>query len=162
ALLAVYLAQSGSRLATSWWCVAAIACGLGVLTKGPVAIVLTLIPLWTQRRLVASAPISWRAWLGFFAIVIAINLPWYAAVCYQRPEFMYYFLWQHNVERFADPFDHIRPVWFYVPILLFGLLPTILLAWPCGRFLTSTNAAETNQRCPALGYLLLAGTWCVF
>jgi 4-amino-4-deoxy-L-arabinose transferase-like glycosyltransferase len=124
--------------------------------------VLVLIPLWTQRRLVEAAPIRWRAWLGFFAIVLAVNLPWYAAVCWQRPEFVRYFLWQHNVERFVEPFDHIRPVWFYVPILLFGLLPITVLAWPLGRFLTSTKAGDINQRCPAMGYLLLAGLWCIF
>jgi 4-amino-4-deoxy-L-arabinose transferase-like glycosyltransferase len=178
AILAAYLAQgkqparsasdgvsyAGSPVAwaSGWWCVAAPACALGVLTKGPIALVLVMMPLWTQRWLVASAPIGWRAWLAFYAIILAINLPWYAAVCWQRPEFVRYFLWQHNVERFVEPFDHIRPVWFYVPILLFGLLPTVLLAWPLGRFLTSTRTADMNRRCPAMGYLLLAGAWCVF
>lgn len=155
------LAPHPSSLAIGWWCVAALACGLGVLTKGPVALVLVLMPLWIQRRLVSSAPISWRAWCTLFGIIFVVNLPWYAAVCWQRPEFAQYFLWQHNVERFVEPFDHIRPVWFYVPIVLFGLLPTSLLAWPLTRFLISTNPAETNSRCPALGYFLLTGLWCV-
>lgn len=145
-----------------WFITAAIACGLGVLTKGPVALVLVLIPIWTNRWLSPGERIPWRAWLGFFAIIAAMNLPWYAAVCWQRPEFAAYFLWQHNVERFVDPFDHVRPVWFYVPIVLFGLLPAILLAWPLWRILTSTQAEETSARCPAMGYLLLAGVWCVF
>ena len=152
---------SENRLHIGWWGVAALACGLGVLTKGPVALVLVLIPLWTQRRLVSSAPISWRAWSAFYGIVLVVNLPWYVAVCLQRPEFAWYFLWQHNVERFVEPFDHVRPVWFYVPILLFGLLPALLLAWPLTRFLISTKPDETNSRCPALGYLLLSGLWCV-
>jgi 4-amino-4-deoxy-L-arabinose transferase-like glycosyltransferase len=155
------LAARSSSVAIGWWCVAALACGLGILTKGPVALVLVLIPLWTQRRLVFSAPISWRAWCAFSGIILLVNLPWYVAVCLQRPEFAWYFLWQHNVERFVEPFDHIRPVWFYVPILLFGLLPALLLAWPLTRFLISTKPDETNSRCPALGYLLLSGLWCV-
>jgi 4-amino-4-deoxy-L-arabinose transferase-like glycosyltransferase len=167
ALLAAYLAQTtqGKNLAgaSGWWYVAALACGLGVLTKGPVALVLVLIPLWAHRRLVAeSAAISWRAWCRFYAVVLIVNLPWYAAVCWQRPEFVRYFLWQHNVERFLEPFDHIRPVWFYVPIALFGLLPMVFFAWPLTRFLISTQSAETSARCPAMGYLLLAGAWCVF
>ena len=162
ALLTAYLAQVENRLHSGWWCVAALACGLGVLTKGPVALLLVLIPLWTQRRLVASAPITWRAWLGLYGIILAVNLPWYAAVCWQRPEFVRYFLWQHNVERFVTPFDHIRPVWFYVPIVLFGLLPAMLLAWPLTRFFLSTQANDRNARCSALGYLLLSGAWCVF
>jgi 4-amino-4-deoxy-L-arabinose transferase-like glycosyltransferase len=164
ALLAAYLSHSSSRskMHRSWWCVAALACGVGVLTKGPVALLLVLIPFWMHRRLAASAPISWRAWGGFYAMVVAVNLPWYAAVCIQRPEFLRYFLWQHNVERFVEPFDHVRPVWFYVPIVMFGLLPGLFLAWPLTRFLISTKAEETNARCPAMGYLSLAGVWCIF
>lgn len=166
-ILAAYLADARGTArplahAAGWWGVAALACGLGVLTKGPVALVLVLPPLLVHRRLVAGTPISWRRWLGFAAIVLAINLPWYAAVCFRRPEFLRYFLWQHNVERFLEPFDHIRPVWFYVPIVLFGLLPAILLARPLMRFLTSTDAVAIQSRCPALGYLLIAGLWCIF
>jgi 4-amino-4-deoxy-L-arabinose transferase-like glycosyltransferase len=161
-ILAAFLAQAKNRLHWPWWGLAALACAFGVLTKGPVALVLVLIPLWTHRLLAQAAPISWRAWLGFYAIVLIVNLPWYAAVCWQRPEFARYFLWQHNVARFVEPFDHVQPVWFYLPILLFGLLPTISLARPLGRFLASTNGTEIHQRCSALGYLLLAGLWCVF
>jgi 4-amino-4-deoxy-L-arabinose transferase-like glycosyltransferase len=161
-LLAAYQAQAEKRLHTAWWCMAAVACALGVLTKGPVAIVLIVPPLWIQRQLAQAAPISWRAWFGFYAIVLIINLPWYAAVCWQRPEFVRYFLWQHNVERFVEPFDHIRPVWFYAPILLFGLLPTILFPRSVAHFFTSTNVGDIHQRCPAMGFLLLAGIWCVF
>ena len=191
ALLAAYVAQSGTRLQRGWWFVAALACGLGVLTKGPIAVVLVLMPRlvnrWFTREgeapaephaapesrlggslalppnaLRVAAPISCRAWTGFVGVVLAVNLPWYVAVCVQRPEFVRHFLWQHHVQRFVEPFDHVRPVWFYLPILLYGLLPIVLLAWPIARFLTSTRTQESSQRCPALGYLLLAGGWCVF
>lgn len=162
-LLAAYQAQdSDSDVHWGWWLASAVASALGVLTKGPVAIVLVLIPLTMHRWLGPSARISWRAWFAYFAIIAAVNLPWYGAVCWQRPEFVRYFLWQHNVERFVEPFDHVRPVWFYVPIVLFGLLPALFLAWPLWRYLTSTDADASNARCPALGYLLLAGGWCVF
>ena len=162
ALLAAYVAQADDRLKAGCWLLAAMASGLAVLTKGPVALVLVLVPLCTLRWLTSSAPITRRAWVTFGAIIAAINLPWYAAVCWQRPEFVRHFLWQHNVERFVEPFDHVRPVWFYVPIVLFGLLPTLVLAWPLLRFMTSTQVDETKARCGSLGFLLLAGVWCVF
>jgi hypothetical protein len=63
--------------------------------------------------------------------------------------------------RFAQPFDHIRPVWFYGPILLGGLLPVACFARGLTRFLFSGNAADARHRSPELGYLLLAGGWCV-
>jgi hypothetical protein len=94
-------------------------------------------------------------------VVLLINLPWYLLVCLARPEFAGYFLWHHNVQRFMEPFDHLRPVWFYVPIVLFGLLPTLLLAWPLLRWLTSTQPKEAQQRCPSVGYLLLSAGWCI-
>jgi 4-amino-4-deoxy-L-arabinose transferase-like glycosyltransferase len=149
-------------LGLGWWSIAALACGLGILTKGPVALALVLIPIWTQRRLVRLTSISWRAWGLFYVISLSVSLPWYAAVCWQQPEFVQYFLWQHNVERFVEPFDHIRPVWFYLPILFFGLLPSVLFAWPLARFMISTKPAHANRRCPGLGYMLVAGLWCVF
>jgi 4-amino-4-deoxy-L-arabinose transferase-like glycosyltransferase len=169
-LLSGYLAQAEIRrkhdslpaFRSAWWVLAALACGLGVLTKGPVALVLLLIPLWLQRRLVpTAAPISRLAWASFAGIVLAVNLPWYALVCVQRPEFLGYFLWQHNVQRFMEPFDHLRPVWFYGPIVLVGLVPALLLTWPMARYFFSTQPKESQERCPGLGFLLLSGSWCV-
>ena len=176
AMLAIYRASepdapardAGSPLAgasgsnrRSWWIAAALACGFGVLTKGPIALVLVAPPILAHRWLVGGPAISWRAWGGFLAIVAFVNLPWYVAACIRQPEFVSHFLWQHNVQRFVEPFDHVRPVWFYVPIVLYGLMPILLLAWPIARFLTSTMADDANCRCPALGYLLLAGGWCI-
>ncbi len=162
AILAAYLAQKGDKLGRGCWLVAAVACALGVLTKGPVAVVLVVLPLLVHRWLTLDpAAISWRAWAGFLGIILAVNLPWYVAVCVERPEFIRYFLWQHNVQRFVEPFDHVRPMWFYVPIILYGLLPIAILAWPLAKFFTSTCSVESSARCAALGYLMLAGGWCV-
>ncbi len=178
AWLAGYHACADRQPRRGWWLVAALACALGVLTKGPVALLLVVPPLVVQRwlnpvaydsnRVDASATEShdWnrmpRLWLVFVAIILAVNLPWYAAVCVQRPEFGRYFLLQHNIQRFVEPFDHVQPVWFYAPYLLSGLLPITLLAWPLMRFLTSTRTDDSQKRCPAMGYLLLVGLWCVF
>jgi hypothetical protein len=65
------------------------------------------------------------------------------------------------VVRFLVPFDHLRPIWFYGPVLLVGLLPATLLVMPFLRFLFTANPAVVQQRCPALGFLLLSGGWCI-
>jgi 4-amino-4-deoxy-L-arabinose transferase-like glycosyltransferase len=162
ALFSAFLAQRGTRLHGGWWLSTAAACGLGVLTKGPVAPILVIVPLLLQRRLTAAgAPLGWRPWLAFAGIVLAIALPWYVLACCWLPDFARHFLWQHNVLRFVQPFDHIQPVWYYAPILLIGLLPVTLLAPWWLRFLLSSSAADSRRRCPELGYLLLAGLWCV-
>jgi 4-amino-4-deoxy-L-arabinose transferase-like glycosyltransferase len=162
ALLAAFEAVGGNRRHRGWWLTAAFACGLGVLTKGPVAVVLVVPPLVAHRWLTGTAMPIGRKWWGIFAgVVLAVSLPWYAAVCLRAPAFGPYFFWRHNVLRFLTPFDHQEPVWFYLPILIAGLLPASLLLVPWVRFLISPQPTAAGRRGPALGYLLLAGGWCV-
>ncbi len=124
--------------------------------------VLLLPPAWLYRRLSGG---GWRIGLpalaAFLGVVLAVALPWFVAVCVRLPEFAGYFLWHHNVVRFLQPFDHIRPLWFYAPVMLLGLLPATLFLGSFLRFLIAGEAATARQRPVALGYLLLAGAWCV-
>src|SRR5207253_701388 len=90
-----------------------------------------------------------------------VALPWYIAVCIRIPSFARYFLWVHNVQRFLTPFDHQRPLWFYVPVLLLGLLPASLLAPEFIRFLLSGRTEVAERRTQEMGFFLLASGWCV-
>jgi 4-amino-4-deoxy-L-arabinose transferase-like glycosyltransferase len=162
ALLAAFEAVRAERLRRGWWILAALACGLGVLAKGPVALILVLPPLWLQRKLTGKAVRPGLAgWTGFASIVLAVILPWYVGVCARTPDFARHFLWEHNVVRFLMPFDHQRPIWFYGPVLLIGLLPASLLLIPFGRFLFLQHEEIALTRCPELGFWLLAGGWCL-
>jgi 4-amino-4-deoxy-L-arabinose transferase-like glycosyltransferase len=161
-LLAALEALQPPCLRWRWWLLAAVASGLGILTKGPVALVLLLPPLWAQRRLAGDlAPVSRRAWLAFWGVVAAVAAPWYVAIGLRLPEFARYFFWEHNVARFLSPFNHLEPVWFYGPVLLAGLLPATLLLIPFLRYLFSGRADIAKRRCPELGFALLACGWCV-
>jgi 4-amino-4-deoxy-L-arabinose transferase-like glycosyltransferase len=172
-------------LKRGWWLAAAVASGLGFLTKGPISEVLLFVPLWAyaflasggrqppvdtereshqeaNRRLTPPARLRWYWYAIFFGVVFAVNLPWYVAIYLHQPQFLKYFFWEHNVMRFLQPFDHLQPVWYYVPILLAGLLPgTILLAAYFWKLLRGSS--DTHSRpSPAGGFWLLAGAWCVF
>jgi Dolichyl-phosphate-mannose-protein mannosyltransferase len=162
ALLAGLRAIAGRRLSRSWWGVMSVALGLGVLTKGPIALVLVLVPFLAHRWLTNSrTPIGWRAW-GLLALgAAAIGLPWYVAISIAHPEFASYFLWRHNVERFLTPFDHERPIWFFGPVLLMGLGPAALLVPVWLRHLVMDRPADASGRTAALGALLLASGFCV-
>lgn len=163
ALLSGFEAVRGERLRWSWWLLASAACGLGVLTKGPVALVLLLPPLWLQHWLTGSGCRIGRAGLLVCLLVVAaVTLPWYAAISLRIPAFARDFLWEHNVRRFLAPFAHEHGLWFYVPILLCGLLPATLLLVPFLRFLLSSDPACSTRRTVELSFLLLGGGWCLF
>ncbi len=141
-----------------WWVAAAMASGLGFLTKGPVAEVLFFPPLFAFGWLsgITARVRLWRYAL-FFAIVLGVSLPWYVAIYLKQPTFLKYFLWEHNVMRFVQPFAHLEPVWYYVPILLAGLMPGTLVF--VGYFRRLLLRSDSNFSA-AGGFWLLTGLWC--
>ena len=160
ALFALFEALRGESLHRGWWLTAATACGFGVLTKGPIALVLVAPPLWLHRRLTGrGCPIGGRALLAFAGVLLALTLPWYVALCYRIPGFLRYFFWEHHVVRYLSSFAHQHGIWFYAPVLLLGLLPASLLTVPFVRFLGRND--DACHRPPELGFHLLTGCWCV-
>ncbi len=163
AAAAAHVALAGPRLRRGWWLASAAACGLGLLTKGPVALVLVAGPALAfallDRR---GARPGWRDGLAYLAVAAAVALPWYAAIMYREPHFFRSFFWTHHVVRFLQPFDHEEPFWFYFPGLLAGLLPWALLLPGLVRFLARRDGEAASRRPPALGFFLLSAGWTVF
>jgi 4-amino-4-deoxy-L-arabinose transferase-like glycosyltransferase len=150
------------QLRRGWWMLSALYSGLGFLTKGPIAEVLLFPPLLMFALLSQSSTrVGWKNLLLFAGIVIGVNAPWYAMIYQREPAFLKYFFWEHNVMRFVQPFDHLQPVWFYVPIIVGGFFPGVVLGalyvrellWPRETHLTRSQAG---------GFWMLAGLWCVF
>jgi 4-amino-4-deoxy-L-arabinose transferase-like glycosyltransferase len=141
------------RLKLGWWSAAAVASGLGFLTKGPISEVLLFVPLWVFGFLASGgeesnrpATAKLRHYALFFAIVIGVNVPWYVAIYREQPQFLGHFFWQHNVMRFLQPFDHLQPIWYYVPILLAGLLPGTILFFAYFRSLLWAESSQESSR----------------
>ena len=134
------------------WILAGVAAGLGLLTKGPIALVIpaiVLVPIWWRER----TTISVRRGLavargtrakaersaGFRDLAIAgivcavIGLPWYLAMTLEHgTAYLQSFFVGDNLERFAtDRFNEPRALWFYLPIVVGGMLPwSVYLALP--------------------------------
>jgi hypothetical protein len=106
-----------------------------------------------------GARIGWRASLQYLLVVVTIAVPWFVALGMRQPEFLHYFFWEHNVERFLAPGIHAKGTWFYGPIVLGVLFPATLLAWPMLSFLFRRDTADA--RTPELAFHLVAGGWCV-
>ena len=137
------LAPAGRRPAgwrpRSWILLSAAACAFAVLTKGPIGLALpalTVIPAIVLERLAggdARAPLKIRPRdLVLAAVVfILIAVPWYAAVTWiHGTGYLHRFFVAENLDRFATArYNDPRPIWFYIPILVGGLLPWSLFAF---------------------------------
>ena len=92
--------------------------GLAVLAKGLVPLALAA-PLLLGRHV--RDWLRWRVVLPFFLVA----LPWYA-LCYWRNgwAFIHEFFVVHHFSRVtSNALMHGQPVWFYLPVLVAGLLP---------------------------------------
>jgi len=57
-------------------------------------------------------------------IALAVCLPWFLAVQQQNPQFFHYFFIYQQFERFSGGgFNNPLPIWFYLPVIIGGLLP---------------------------------------
>jgi 4-amino-4-deoxy-L-arabinose transferase-like glycosyltransferase len=101
------------------------ALGLGVLAKGPVAILLPAISL-TGFILLRGKRDEWRSWYprGLW-ITAAIAAPWYIfCTIINGWDFIRVFFINQNLERFATTIHgHDRPFYFFLPVLLFLTFP---------------------------------------
>jgi 4-amino-4-deoxy-L-arabinose transferase-like glycosyltransferase len=102
--------------------------GLGVLTKGPIAIAIpaavTLLYCasrgeWGRFFRASLNPIGW-------AILLVVALPWYVAIYMVHGQaFIDGFIMKHNVGRFSGPMEgHGGSLFYYVIIV-----PVLLLPW---------------------------------
>jgi 4-amino-4-deoxy-L-arabinose transferase-like glycosyltransferase len=77
------------------------------------------------------------------ALFVVIGLPWYAAMTYTHgAPYLESFFLGDNLERFAtDRFNEPRGLWFYIPIVLGGLLP-----WTLFLFVMAPSAWDVFKR----------------
>lgn len=155
-------ALHGVRLRRGWWLLSAAACGLGLLTKGPVALVLVMVPLLAYQLLDRrTARPSWSSWLAFGATAFGLALPWYLAMSWQDPAFCREFFWTHHVDMRFVHVLHPQPIWYYVPAILLGMLPWTLLVPGLIALLSRRAEAAADKPPREVGFLLLCGLWCL-
>jgi dolichol-phosphate mannosyltransferase len=145
-----------------WWLVSALCCGLGILAKGPVALVLLVPPVGVYQYLTPTAARPcWRHWAVYVSVALGLAAPWYVSMAWREPDYVGQFLWRANVLRYVAAFDHEEPWWFYAPILFALTFPWSLL-WPAlGYFLASRDNRLAVLRNPALGFCACAMGWCL-
>jgi 4-amino-4-deoxy-L-arabinose transferase len=120
------------------WALLGAACGMGLMTKGFLALllpVLVALPymIWQRRfsELLRYGPVA-------VLVAALVSVPWALAVHMREPDFWRFFFWHEHIRRFAagDDAQHARPWWFYLPLLFAATLPwavllpsTLIRAW---------------------------------
>jgi 4-amino-4-deoxy-L-arabinose transferase-like glycosyltransferase len=93
---------------------------IGLVLPGAVLVLYTLIQrdwhLWTRLHLLSG-----------LALLFAITAPWFVAVSLANPEFFHFFFIHEHFERFLTKVHgRYQPWWYFVPILLMGMLPWVV------------------------------------
>jgi 4-amino-4-deoxy-L-arabinose transferase-like glycosyltransferase len=103
---------------------------LGTLAKGPLApflaavIVIAFVLATRDLGMVGKT-----LWVPGILVFLCVAVPWYVAVQLRNPEFFRVFILEHNLSRFGtNRYHHPQPVWFYLPVVLIGLLPWTIVA----------------------------------
>ncbi len=144
-----------------WWIAAGIFAGIGVLTKGPVALVLPggILLVYSALSQQLSQHFKTRFFPLALVLMLTISLPWYI-LAYQAngPDFLDA-LFLHNVTRFESTVSgHAQPIWFFVVVLILGFLPwTPFLLQASARYLRSFRTASGINAVTAF----YSGLWAV-
>ncbi|MBZ4220450.1 MAG: glycosyltransferase family 39 protein [Chlorobium sp.] len=103
------------------------AAGFGMLTKGPIAVI---IP-FAVTFLFSLQERSLKTWFRMFFnpagifLFLAIALPWYwLEYRDQGMAFIEGFFFKHNISRFNSSFEgHSGSLFYYIPVIILGLMP---------------------------------------
>lgn len=151
-LVALWFALDSSTLRSRLgaWAVLGFACAMGFMTKGFLA--------WALPVLIAVPYMLWQRRLGELlrygplavGVAVLVCLPWVLAIHTQEPDFWRFFFWNEHIRRFsADNAQHVRPWWFFLPIMAVACLP-----W-AGLLPDTLYQAWKEKRQPAIAFLAL-------
>ena len=117
--------------------------GLAVLAKALVPLVL-FAPIWLMAR-------GRRIGIVIGAAIVAV--PWYATeTALYGNDFLRELIWKQHFARFLNPsLQHVKPFWYYVPVILLGLFP-----WTLTPVLLFSRRIWTDPRAQ------FVGAWCLY
>jgi 4-amino-4-deoxy-L-arabinose transferase-like glycosyltransferase len=131
-LFALMLAQQtppAESAARRWMLVAWAMLGLAVLSKGLIGAALPCAALVVYSVVARDFAVWRRLCLGRGVLVLLlVTAPWFIWVSLRNPEFFRFFFIHEHFERFLTKVhSRYQPWWYFVPMLLAGLLPWTLL-----------------------------------
>ena len=130
ALFAFTLAQNeptGSGSERRWMIVTWAAAALAVLSKGIVVGVLAGLTLILYSLLERDLRPWRRLHLSIgVPIFLVLTAPWFIVVSRRNPEFPeFFFIHEHFARFLTTVHQRVEPWWYFLPLLLFGVLPWV-------------------------------------
>ena len=131
ALVTFYLAAHASRkkMVVLWLILLGIFCGGAFLTKGFIALVVPALVIgpymiWEKRW----KDLLWMPWIPLLVAVL-VATPWAWLIHQRDADFWHYFVIVEHWERFTkdNSSQHPAPVWYFIPIIIAGMMPWTLL-----------------------------------
>jgi 4-amino-4-deoxy-L-arabinose transferase-like glycosyltransferase len=132
ALCSLLLAQTSHNKnnCRNWMWACWIFMALATLSKGGIGVAIPAMVFIAY----SISTWDWKIWtrLRLFSgsiLFLAITAPWFVFVAQRNPEFLEFFFIHEHLQRFTQD-DHSRtgPIYYFVPLLLIGLLPWLLQA----------------------------------
>ena len=102
-----------------------VSMALGLLTKGLIAIVLTLAIIFVYAVVTKQPNLLLKllspVGIGIFLL---ISLPWFYLVCRENPDFFYFFFIHEHFLRYLTTVHHrYQPFYFFIPCVILGMFP---------------------------------------
>ncbi|MBK1883063.1 glycosyltransferase family 39 protein [Luteolibacter pohnpeiensis] len=167
-MIAFWNAMHGPSRTRLWGYLFFVGIGLGLLAKGPVSTVLTMLPIGIWTLWTRQIPAVWKRvpWITGGLLALAIAAPWYAAAEIKTPGFLNYFILGEHFGRFlikgwkGDMYGHAHPaargmIWFFAMMALMPWSISLFVSIPgCFRSKSKVREAFSTDRDRWLPYLL--------
>ena len=130
AIFPAWLYLSGKRESRAYLHLSYFGAALSFLAKGLIGIVFpgAILLLWlvlSRRHREIGKAIS----LPGIVLFLAVSLPWVILVQRANPDFFRFFFVQEHFLRYSTKMHHrYQPFWFFLPVVIVGLLPWLAFA----------------------------------
>jgi 4-amino-4-deoxy-L-arabinose transferase-like glycosyltransferase len=113
----------------NWMLLAWAALALAVLSKGLMGLILPGAALFIYMAVQRDFSVLKRMhWLPGLAVFLLITVPWFYLVMKANPEFFQkFFIYEHYTRFTTKELGRYQPWYYFIPILLVGMLPWTLL-----------------------------------
>lgn len=138
-MVAFWNALKGGRRAKLWGYAFFVGQAIGLLAKGPVAMVLSTLPLFAWVAWQGRWRDTWRSlpWVSGTLLMLLLTAPWYIAAEMKTPGFLRYFIVGEHFQRFlvsgwkGDLYGsgHAKPrgmIWVFAALAMLPWTPVLL------------------------------------